>query len=441
MLPAHRDLLYMMVLAGLVLIITLLEIESVWLRALLSLPLALFGVGYALGMAIFPGKQLHKFERALLSLGLSLSTLVLTGLLLHWLPIGVQAEGWAIMLFVISIAATGLAFFRREMTYPVLNLELNPHSTEDEFTNREVGIVKDLSGLAIRGISPGLIMRISQHFGNQTIETIEKSPERLCQVSGIGPKRMEKIVRAWEEQEKINEVVLFLQERGVTSKPAVNIYKQYGDQWFEVVQSDPYRLLKDIHGLGLQTADGIARPLGLPPHHPSRIKAILVSTRRQFACWLRKIRSEFQKIRYQLNQRRKDASSRRAKPLVVTVLGLSALMVVFGASMAFMPAPQTHYEGYSMFWLAPDPLGTSGQVELGLRSMEFETQTYWIELYEEGQLVQRWEGIQLDPKQHWVIGFDWDDSLVGSGPLEAVLYRVDQPDSPYRQARLWASAN
>ena len=437
---SHRDLLFVMVMAVLVLTITLIKIESVWLRALLSLPLALFGVGYVVGTAVFPGKQLHRPERLLLSLGLSLSTLVLTGLLLHWLPIGIQAQGWAIILFLVSTAATALTLVRREMIYPGLNQQVKTLSLEYLFDNRDDGIVDDLRDVTIRGISPSLIRRISHHFGNQTIETIEHYPERLCEVPGIGRKRMKKIVRAWEEQVKINHVILFLQKRGVTTRPAVNIYKQYGDRWGEVIQTNPYRLLEDIHGLGLQTADRIARPMGIPAHHPSRIKAVQVSARRQFVCLLLKIRREIDRFRYRITKRRQDTLSRRVKPLVVAALGLSALLVVFGTGMSFMPAPRTNYEGYSMFWLAPDPSGSSGQVELGLRSMEFEPHTYWIELYKGGQMVQHWNGIQLEPKQEWTEQLDRDDFQGGTSPLEARLYRVDEPDSPYRQVRLWLSA-
>ncbi len=43
-----------------------------------------------------------------------------------------------------------------------------------------------------------------------------------------------------------------------------------------MVQSDPYRLARDIYGVGFKTADRLARQLGLPADHPSRIEAGLV---------------------------------------------------------------------------------------------------------------------------------------------------------------------
>ena len=84
------------------------------------------------------------------------------------------------------------------------------------------------------------------------------------------------IARAWEEQKQVKEIMLFLHGHGVSTNLAVKIYKQYGDQALEVVQTDPYRLARDIYGVGFKTADRIARQLGLPADHPSRIEAGLV---------------------------------------------------------------------------------------------------------------------------------------------------------------------
>ncbi len=93
---------------------------------------------------------------------------------------------------------------------------------------------------------------------------------------GIGPDRLEKIVSAWEAQRQVNEIMLFLHGHNITTNLAVKIYKTYGDKALEVVRSNPYRLEQDIYGVGFKTADKIARDLGLPEDHPSRIEAGLV---------------------------------------------------------------------------------------------------------------------------------------------------------------------
>ncbi|HLA97130.1 MAG TPA: helix-hairpin-helix domain-containing protein, partial [Anaerolineales bacterium] len=135
------------------------------------------------------------------------------------------------------------------------------------------GIRRYLGSGLIKGIGPRLAERIVAHFGAQTLEVIERRPERLDEVPDIGPKRLRLIARAWEEQKQVKEIMLYLHAHGVSTSLAIKIYKQYGEQALAVVQTDPYRLARDIFGVGFKTADRLARDLGLPPDHPSRIEA------------------------------------------------------------------------------------------------------------------------------------------------------------------------
>ena len=85
---------------------------------------------------------------------------------------------------------------------------------------------------------------------------------------GIGPKKATLIEEAWREQKEIKNVMIFLQGHGISTGLAVKIYKQYGDDSQQIVKKDPYRLARDIYGIGFKTADKIARQLGLPPDAP-----------------------------------------------------------------------------------------------------------------------------------------------------------------------------
>ncbi len=140
------------------------------------------------------------------------------------------------------------------------------------------GIKKYLGSGLIKGVGPVTANRIVKKFGLETLDVLERSPERLRDVLGIGPKRAVLITRAWEEQQAIKQVMLFLQGHGVTTGLAVKIYKQYGDAAIDVVRSDPYRLASDIYGIGFKTADKIAHDLGLPHDAPSRVAAGVVYT-------------------------------------------------------------------------------------------------------------------------------------------------------------------
>jgi exodeoxyribonuclease V alpha subunit len=128
------------------------------------------------------------------------------------------------------------------------------------------------SGL-IKGIGQRLADGIVQTFGEQTFDVIENHPERLREVPDIGPKRSARIAAAWQEQRAVKEIMLFLHGHGISTNLAIKIYKTYGDQALDIVQADPYRLARDIYGVGFKTADKIAQALGLPADHPSRIEA------------------------------------------------------------------------------------------------------------------------------------------------------------------------
>jgi exodeoxyribonuclease V alpha subunit len=135
------------------------------------------------------------------------------------------------------------------------------------------GVRRYLGSGLIKGIGPVTARRIVNKFGTDTLDIIEHTPERLLEVLGVGRKRVKMIIRAWEEQRRIKEVMLFLQSHQVSTTLAVKIYKQYGDDAIAVVQEDPYRLARDIYGIGFLTADKIARDLGLPADSPQRVTA------------------------------------------------------------------------------------------------------------------------------------------------------------------------
>jgi len=135
------------------------------------------------------------------------------------------------------------------------------------------GMEKYLGSGLIRGVGPVTARRIVKHFDAATLDVIDRTPARLIEVPGVGPKRVQIITQAWTEQRAIKEVMLFLQSHGVTTGLATKIYKEYGDNAIGVVRNDPYRLARDIFGIGFLTADKIARSMGLPPDAPQRIAA------------------------------------------------------------------------------------------------------------------------------------------------------------------------
>lgn len=135
------------------------------------------------------------------------------------------------------------------------------------------GIRRYLGSGLIKGIGPVTARRIVDYFGLETLEVIEQQPERLLEVPGVGPKRGDMITRAWEEQQQIKEVMLFLQSYEVSAALAVKIYKTYGDDALTIVRENPYRLARDIYGIGFLTADRLAHNLGIACDAPQRVQA------------------------------------------------------------------------------------------------------------------------------------------------------------------------
>jgi exodeoxyribonuclease V alpha subunit len=138
------------------------------------------------------------------------------------------------------------------------------------------GLRRYLGSGTIKGIGSVTAQRIVDHFGIQAMDILDRNPERIQEVPGIGAMRAEMIARAWADQSRVREIMVFLQGHGITASQAVKIYKQYGDGAIGQVRADPYRLARDITGIGFKTADRIARSLGLPADSPERVRAGVV---------------------------------------------------------------------------------------------------------------------------------------------------------------------
>jgi exodeoxyribonuclease V alpha subunit len=135
------------------------------------------------------------------------------------------------------------------------------------------GIEKYLASGQMRGIGPAMAKRIVAAFGDATFDIIEANPERLTEVSGIGPWRAGRIVAGWAEQKAVREIMIFLHAHGVGTARAVRIFKTYGHQAIQVMTEDPYRLARDVRGIGFRTADAIAAKLGMEKTAPQRLRA------------------------------------------------------------------------------------------------------------------------------------------------------------------------
>ncbi|QCO03143.1 ATP-dependent RecD-like DNA helicase [Azospirillum argentinense] len=125
------------------------------------------------------------------------------------------------------------------------------------------GIEKYLGSGLIRGIGPVYAKKMVKAFGEAVFDVIEQEPDRLRQVTGIGPKRAQRIIAGWADQKVIREIMIFLHSHGVGTSRAVRIFKTYGPDAIRLITENPYRLARDIRGIGFKTADAVAARLGI----------------------------------------------------------------------------------------------------------------------------------------------------------------------------------
>ena len=135
------------------------------------------------------------------------------------------------------------------------------------------GIERYLGSGMIKGIGPHFAKRLVKTFGEAVFDVIEKTPERLREVEGIGHVRLRRITAGWADQKAIREIMVFLQSHGIGTSRSVRIFKTYGADAIPLVKENPYRLARDIRGIGFKTADQLAQRLGIPKESMLRARA------------------------------------------------------------------------------------------------------------------------------------------------------------------------
>jgi exodeoxyribonuclease V alpha subunit len=135
------------------------------------------------------------------------------------------------------------------------------------------GLSKYLSSGLVPGIGPAFAKRIVDHFGDKTLEILDRDPGRLVEVPGIGKRRVDSIAQAWGDHRGVGAIMVFLQAHGVSPALAARIYRRFGPRAMSIVSEAPYRLALDVWGIGFKTADSIARSLGVGADSPERAQA------------------------------------------------------------------------------------------------------------------------------------------------------------------------
>lgn len=138
------------------------------------------------------------------------------------------------------------------------------------------GLKKYLGSGMIKGIGPQFAEKLVNYFGTQVLEIIEHHPERLREIPGIGPKKIDSISSTFKDQKEISSIMVFLQDKGMSTNFASKIYKRYGSNSIALITQNPYRIAEDIWGVGFKSADQIAQNMGFGKESLERITAGLL---------------------------------------------------------------------------------------------------------------------------------------------------------------------
>ena len=159
---------------------------------------------------------------------------------------------------------------------PQYGRQFRIESIQADLPKTRQGIEKYLASDMMEGIGPTLASRIVDRFGEATLTVLDERPDRIVEVEGIGEKRAEQIVSAWQQQRSVHRLMVALRSHGVSAALAVKIHQRFGDQALALIERNPYRLVEEIRGIGFKTADEIARHFGIDIDSPARLRAGLL---------------------------------------------------------------------------------------------------------------------------------------------------------------------
>ncbi len=157
--------------------------------------------------------------------------------------------------------------------HPKFGKQFEAQSCAISLPTSALGIEKYLASGMIKGVGPVYAKKLVTAFGDQVLKIIDEAPYRLHEVDGIGPKRVDTIIKAWEDQKEISHIMVFLQEKNISPTYATKIYKKYGMRSIAVLHENPYRLADDIWGIGFKIADQIAQNMGYDIDSQKRISS------------------------------------------------------------------------------------------------------------------------------------------------------------------------
>ena len=159
--------------------------------------------------------------------------------------------------------------------HPRHGLQFEVEGYEEVISHTKEGIIGYLASGQIKGVGRRIAEQIYDTFGQETLDVLDREPEKLMTVRGISKKRLEKIRDSYVATRGARDVIAFLSPHGVTANRAIKIYREYGKDTMDIIRNHPYRLV-EMAGIAFKTADKLAMSLGLPAVSPERVDEALM---------------------------------------------------------------------------------------------------------------------------------------------------------------------
>ncbi|WP_195940709.1 SF1B family DNA helicase RecD2 [Romboutsia sp. 1001713B170131_170501_G6] len=246
------------------------------------------------------------------------------------------------------------------------------------------GIYVYLSSGMIHGIGEKMAKKIVDKFGVSTLDIIQNNPHRLSEVDGIGQKKIDQIVKSYEENRELRNIIIELSPYGITPNYCMKIYKKYKNKAIEVINKNPYKLAEDIRGVGFKIADNIASKIGIEKNSKDRVS---------------------QGILYTLNQSLGNGHTYLPENILIQeaikLLGVKVELVK-ECILELAYDQKIHIEkkdNQHLIYLIPYYLSENGVCKQIIKLSQHEFKDLNIDIEEEIRIVEKEEGIKLANNQ------------------------------------------
>lgn len=164
-------------------------------------------------------------------------------------------------------------FYGQMKEHPKFGPQFHAEHFRKELPQTKEGVISYLSGELFKGIGKKTAEKIVETLGENAISRILSQPSLLDSVPRLPPEKAKELYDTLMENQGLEQAMIALNQYGFGPQISMRIYQTYKDQTVEIIQTNPYRLVEDIEGIGFSRADELGFQLGISGNHPDRVKA------------------------------------------------------------------------------------------------------------------------------------------------------------------------